>query len=267
MARRRINLGSAQLQVGARLRKLSLLLALALAVSGSSAVAATKKPSPTPTVKATAKATTKATTKATVSAKPTAKSTVKTSAKPSSSASTKSTAKPSAMSTSQSTSTSTSTTTAKPTVKPKPKPKPRKKIKVSPSPKPKWPPVGFEYESGIYAKIPTSKELVGVISAKGNLASQVAACSKFICGAVQVASEPGCLWWEVNSKVYGQNKELIGSLQTISGQSLAREVKTILLISPEPLESLEYVSSIEVVCHQEAKPEGTQSVTFTKVNK
>ena len=261
MARRRINLGSAQLQVGARLRKLSLLLALALTVSGSSAVAATKKPSPTRTVKATSKATTKATTKATVSAKPTAKSTAKVSGKPSASASTKSTAKPSTS--------STSTSTAKPTVKPKPKPKPkpRKKITVSPSPKPKWPPVGFEYESGIYAKIPTSKELVGVISAKGNLASQVAACSKFICGAVQVASEPGCLWWEVNSKVYGQNKEPIGSLQTISGQSLAREVKTILLISPEPLESLEYVSSIEVVCHQEAKPEGTQSVTFTKVNK
>lgn len=249
--------------MGTRLRKFALLLALALAVSGSSAVAATKKPSPTPTVKATVKATSQSTAKATVKASATAKAT----AKPSVSSTTKSTAKPAASSTSKTTSTSTST--AKPTVKPKPKPKPkpRKKIKVSPSPKPKWPPVGFEYEAGIYAKIPTSKELVGVISAKGNLASQVAACSKFICGAVQVASEPGCLWWEVNSKVYGQNKELIGALQTIAGQSLAREVKTILLISPEPLESLEYVSSIEVVCHQEAKPEGTQSVTFTKVNK
>ncbi|QLL24138.1 hypothetical protein DLE03_06680 [Actinobacteria bacterium IMCC25003] len=216
-----------------------------MAVSGSSASAATKKPTPTttPTVKATSKTTAKVT------------------AKPSASATTKSSAKPATPSTSS----SSSTSTAKPTVKPKPKPKPRKKIKVSPSPKPKWPPVGFEYESGIYAKIPTSKELVGVISAKENLASQVAACSKFICGAVQVAAEPGCVWWEVNSKVYGQNKELIGSLRTITGQSLAREIKTILLISPEPLESLEYVSSIEVVCHQEAKPEGTQSVTFTKV--
>jgi hypothetical protein len=250
MAHRGINLGSAQLQVGARLRKLSLFLVIAMAVSGSSAVAATKKPTPTSTVKTTAKPTTKPTAKAT--AKPTTKPTTKSSAKP--------TAKP--------TSTSTSTSTAKPTVKPKPKPKPkpRKKVKVSPSPKPLWPPVGFEYEAGIYAKVPTSKELVGVISAKGNLASQVAACSKFICGAVQVAAEPGCVWWEVNSKVYAQNKDLIGNLRTIAGQSLAREVKTILLISPEPLESLEYVSSIEVVCHQEAKPEGTQTVTFTKAN-
>jgi len=262
MAHSRIDLGGAQFQVGARLRKFSLLLAFAMALSASSATAATKKPTPTPTVKATAKTTVKATAPSTIktTAKPTAKTTVKPTAK--------ATAKPTttAKATAKPTSTSTSTATAKATVKPKPKPKPRKKIKVSPSPKPQWPPVGFEYATGIYAKIPTSKELVGVISAKGNLASQVAACSKFICGAVQVASEPGCVWWEVNSKVYAQNKDLIGELRTIAGASLAREVKTILLISPEPLESLEYVSSIEVVCHQEAKPEGTQAVTFTKVN-
>jgi hypothetical protein len=223
-------------------------------MSGSSAFAATKKPTPTPTVKSTAKATAKPTAKS--SAKPTTKTTVKPTAKSSVKPSTKSTAKPA----------TTAKTTAKPTVKPKPKPKPRKKVKVSPSPKPLWPPVDFEYASGIYAKIPTSKELVGVISAKGNLASQVAACSTFICGAVQVAAETGCVWWEVNSKVYAQNKDLIGTLRTITGASLAREVKTILLISPEPIATSEYVSSIEVVCHQEAKPEGTQSVTFTKVN-
>ena len=262
MARSRIDLGSAQLQVGARLRKLSLFLVIALAISGSSATAATKKPTPTPTAKTTAKATAKPTGKTTV--KPTVKSTANASVKPTA----KSSVKPTVKSTAKPTATSTSVTTSKPTVKPKPKPKPkpRKKVKVSPSPKPLWPPVDFEYASGIYAKIPTSKELVGVISAKGNLASQVAACSTFICGAVQVAAETGCVWWEVNSKVYAQNKDLIGTLRTITGASLAREVKTILLISPEPIATSEYVSSIEVVCHQEAKPEGTQSVTFTKVN-
>ena len=262
MARSRFNLGSSKLQVGARLSNLAILLALVLTVSGSSAIAATKKPTPTLTTKVTAKATAKATAKPTAktSTKPTAKATAKATAKPT----TKATAKPTASSTSTSTVKPTAKASVKP--KPKPKPKPRKKVKVTPSPKPKWPPVGFEYESGIYAKIPTSKELVGVISAKGNLASQVAACRTFICGAVQVASDQGCVWWEVNSKVYAQNRDLIGNLRTISGASVAREVKTILLISPEPLASLEYVSSIEVVCHQEAKPEGTQSVTFTKVN-
>lgn len=265
MARSRNYLGSSKLQVGARLSNLAILLALVLTVSGSSAIAATKKPTPTPTTKVTAKATTKATAKASTkpTTKPSAKPTTKATAKPSTKASAKPTAKPTASSTSTSTVKPSAKASVKP--KPKPKPKPRKKVKVTPSPKPKWPPVGFEYEAGIYAKIPTSKELVGVISAKGNLASQVAACRTFICGAVQVASEQGCVWWEVNSKVYAQNRDLIGNLRTISGASVARELKTILLISPEPLASLEYVSSIEVVCHQEAKPEGTQSVTFTKV--
>jgi hypothetical protein len=139
------------------------------------------------------------------------------------------------------------------------------KISVSPSPKPIWPPIGFTPSNGIYAKVPTSKELVGVISAKGNLATQVAACKKFVCGAVQVAAEQGCLWWEVDSKVYAQNKELLGNLNTVTSGSTSREYKTILLISPEPLESLEYIDSIEVVCHQEVRPEGVQSVTYTKV--
>jgi hypothetical protein len=231
MARSRSHLGSPKFQVGARLKKLSLFLAFALAFSGSSAVAATKKPSATPTVKATAKATAQA------------------SSKPSTSASSKPTTKVSIK--------------AKP--KPKPKPKPRKKISVSPSPKPTWPPVGFKIDNGIYAKVPTSKELVGVISAKGNLATQVAACKKFVCGAVQVAAEQGCLWWEIESNVYAQSKELIGNLQTVSNGTSSRELKTILLISPEPLETLEYIDSIEVVCHQETRPPGLQSVTFTRV--
>lgn len=211
-----------------------------MALSGSSAVAATNKATPAPTAKTTVKATAKPTAKATSTSKATATPTVKP--------------------------TATSSVTTKPTVKPKPKPrKPRMKISVSPSPKPIWPPIGFTPSNGIYAKVPTSKELVGVISAKGNLATQVAACKKFVCGAVQVAAEQGCLWWEVDSKVYAQNKELLGNLNTVTSGSTSREYKTILLISPEPLESLEYIDSIEVVCHQEVRPEGVQSVTYTKV--
>jgi hypothetical protein len=216
------------------LRKVALFLVFALAISGSAAQAATKSPTPSPTVKATTKVSVKATATATV------KSTAKATTKP----------------------------TAKATVKPKlrPKPIPRRKISVSPSPKPAWPPAGFAPpESGIYAKVPSSKELVGVISAKGNLAAQVAACTKFICGAVQVAAEQGCLWWEVEASVYAQNKELLGNLKTVTNGSTSRAIKTILLITPEPLESLEYVDSIAIVCHQEVRPDGLQAVTFTKV--
>jgi len=227
-------------------KKLALLISVALIASSSSALAATKKPTPTPTVKSTAKATAKPTVKAT--AKPSVKPTAKATAKPTVSAS------------------PTATTTAKATVKPKPKPKPKKTARKTPSPKPKWPPAGFAIESGVYAKVPSSKELIGILSARNVLASQVEACTQFVCGAVLVASEPGCRWWEVNSRVYGQDKSVIGSLQTISGASKPKEIKTILLISPEPLESLEYITGIEVVCHQEEKPAGYPSVTFTKVS-
>lgn len=224
------------------MKKVALFISVALIASSSSALAATKKPTPTPTVKSTAKATAKPNVKPTV--KPTAKET----SKPTISAS------------------PTATTTAKATVKPKPKPKPKPKktARKTPSPKPKWPPAGFAIESGVYAKVPSSKELIGILSARNVLASQVEACTKFVCGAVLVASEPGCRWWEVNSRVYGQDKSVIGSLQTISGASKPKEIKTILLISPEPLESLEYITGIEVVCHQEEKPSGYPSVTFTK---
>jgi hypothetical protein len=231
-------------------KRLALFISVALIASSSSALAATKKPTPTPTVKSTAKATAKPTVKATAkpTVKPTVKPTAKASAKPTVSAS------PAA------------TTTAKATVKPKPKPKPKPKktARKTPSPKPKWPPAGFAIESGVYAKVPSSKELIGILSARNVLASQVEACTQFVCGAVLVASEPGCRWWEVNSRVYGQDKSVIGSLQTISGASRPKEIKTILLISPEPLESLEYITGIEVVCHQEEKPAGYPSVTFTK---
>ena len=232
------------------MKKLALLISVALIASSSSALAATSKPTPTPTVKSTAKATAKPTVKAT--AKPTVKPTAKATAKP--------TAKPTVSAS------PTATTTAKATVKPKPKPKPKKTARKTPSPKPKWPPAGFAIESGVYAKVPSSKELIGILSARNVLASQVEACTKFVCGAVLVASEPGCRWWEVNSRVYGQDKSVIGSLQTISGASKPKEIKTILLISPEPLESLEYITGIEVVCHQEEKPAGYPSVTFTKVS-
>lgn len=226
MAGTGITVGGSQFQVGARLKKVALLLALALTLSTATAYGATKKPTPKPTVKVSVKATAKATAKAT-----------------------------------------TSVATKKATPKPKPKPKPRKKkrVKVSPSPKPKWPPAGFEYADGVYAKVPTSKQLVGVLSASGILASKVQECTEFVCGAVQVASEPGCVWWEVNSHVFSKEKVLLGKLRTINGPSEPRKIKTILLVSPEPIETLEYISDIEVICHQEPKPDDAQSSTYVEV--
>jgi hypothetical protein len=69
-------------------------------------------------------------------------------------------------------------------------------ITLTPSPSPSWPPAGFKTdklnETKLYLKVPTAKELVGILSAKSVLASQIKACTKFTCGAVLVASETGC---------------------------------------------------------------------------
>jgi len=45
--------------------------------------------------------------------------------------------------------------------------------KPIPSPSPKWPPKGFFGKDGVYAQIPSKKVLLGVLSAKSALATEV----------------------------------------------------------------------------------------------
>ena len=202
-----------------------LLLAPLLATPAS---AATKKPQPSA--------------KATASAKSTVKATAKTSAKPTAKASTKVSA--------SSTTKATPASTKKKVVV---KRKPRKKVRVTPSPKADWPPAGFSQSGEVYAHVPTRDELLGLISAKTSLANAVKACTDVVCGAVQVVAETGCTWWEVTSKVLGRDSALLGTLTTLSGASAAQEIKTILLISDESLDSNGRMSGISVTCHHEEK--------------
>ena len=197
--------------------------------------AATTKATPSPTAKVTAKATAKPT----VSPKATAKA------------------------------------TAKATKKAVVKKKPRKKVTITPSPKPKWPPSGFKANGDVYAKIPNAKELVGTASNSKILTAQlaqkvdgVAICEKYSCGAVQVASLDGCTWWEVNSKLVGEtsatNKTLktFGSIRTLAGKTTSKQITTILIISQEPLELRHVVTNISAICHKEPATEKIPSTTY-----
>lgn len=131
-------------------------------------------------------------------------------------------------------------------------------VKSIPSPPPKWPPSGFVAKDGVYAKIPTGKELIGVLSAKTTLASEVKLCKKYACGAVIVAAEKACQWWEIHSSVYGPISDIdtatvrYGSIKTIAKSTFSRELKTILLISKEPLISGIYISGIKLMCQRGA---------------
>lgn len=204
-----------------RARALSLLIAGALIAASPIAWGATSKPTPKTTVKVSKKPTPKVTPKATKKATP--KKTV---------AKKKAAAK-------------------KSTVRKK------KVVKVSPSPKPVWPPTqksGFSNNSGVYAKVPTTKELVGIISAAKPLAAQVKKCSTVACGAVQVASSVGCTWWEITSTVWGLSETdgrliTLGALRTTAVGTKPKEIVTVLLISAEPLKPQVAVKEINVNCY------------------
>lgn len=242
------------LQVGSRV--VASLLAISLALIAPVSHAATKKPTPKPTVKTSVMATAKATVNAT--SKATSKVSSKTSAKVTPKATSKATAK--------STSTATAKATTKATKKPvvKKKKKKRAKVRVTPSPKAAWPPKGFSVEGEVYAKVPTAKELVGLISANAYLEKQIKQCTTYICGAVQVASETGCLWWEAIATVTDAQGNKLGELNSSFSSSTERELKTLLLISPESVENGGAAKISSVVCHHEDRDKSLPGTSYKK---
>ena len=178
--------------------------------------------------------------------------------------------KPSPKATAKVTAKATSKATAKRQATKKPvvkkKKKPRKKVRVTPSPKPSWPPKGFSVEGEVYAKVPTAKELVGLISANASLGKQIKECSTYICGSVQVAAETGCIWWEVISVISDADGKKLGDLTSAFGSSKSREFKTIIVVSPEPAEKGGSAKITSVVCHHEDRVTGQDAVSYKRVS-
>jgi hypothetical protein len=179
----------------------------------------------------------------------------------------------------------TAKATAKPTVSPKAtakatkkavvKKKPRKKITITPSPKPKWPPSGFKANGEVFAKIPNAKELVGTASNSKILTAQlaqkvdgVAICEKYSCGAVQVASLNGCTRWEINAKLVGETSatdktlKTFGTIRTLAGATKVKQITTILLISQEPFELRHVVTNVSAICHHDSTTEKIPSTIY-----
>ena len=140
----------------------------------------------------------------------------------------------------------------------------KKIIWLTPSPSPKWPPAGFKTdalgETKLYLKVPTAKELVGILSAKSVLSSQIKSCSKYTCGAVVVGSDMGCRWWQIKADVIGAtsstNRALktFGKLTTSAAGSAGVRIVTILLVTTEPIGLGHIVSNISADCNQSEPP-------------
>jgi hypothetical protein len=144
------------------------------------------------------------------------------------------------------------------------KKKKKAKVRVTPSPKPAWPPKGFSVEGEVYAKVPSAKELVGLISANSYLEKQIKQCTTYICGAVQVASETGCLWWEVIANVSDAQGNKLGELNSSFNASTERELKTLLLISPETVEKGGAAKITSVICHHEDRDKSLPGTSYKK---
>ena len=146
----------------------------------------------------------------------------------------------------------------------------KKTAKPIPSPSPKWPPAGFKGKDGVFAKVPTSRELIGLLSAKKTLQSVVEKCEEFACGAVIAAAETGCEWWEVTSKVFRTNIgeptfENLGSLTTYAKGSAKKAQTTIFLVSSETLQPEVYLSQIKVICHRNASDKPKFGNTYVPI--
>ena len=210
-------------------------------------------------------------------------------ATPTPKASTKPTAKPTAKTTAKPATTKKATPSKKPVVKKKKKPVVKKTATPIPSPSPVWPPVKFTENKGVYAKIPTGKEILGLISAKVGLANDVQKCEKNACGAVIVAANYTCRWWEIKSSVLApdindpKKRVILGSLRTTYGLLSPKTYANILLISDEPiytpgvvdpatglvgdpvLRSGITVGNISAICHKADTDEKLPSNTYLPI--
>lgn len=144
------------------------------------------------------------------------------------------------------------------------KKKARKISRPIPSPSPKWPPKGFKEVDGVYISTPKSeRELVGVLSAKTTLLSEIQACEKRVCAVIYVASETKCKWWEVQAIVIGKYADVLGNLRTLAKGTKAKERKTIILISKEPVEDYAEILNMKAFCRNDDALGKIPSNTFT----
>lgn len=144
-----------------------------------------------------------------------------------------------------------------------------------------WPPSGFTQNGEVFAKIPTAAQLQCESSdnftpAKVFLRADLRKCDEFACGAVTVASETRCTWWEVTSTFEridlksGKVDQTLGTLRTVSQGTKAKAFQSIMLISEikhkdadgKILNNIK-ASGIAVSCHHDAIPDLSKRNFFT----
>ena len=177
--------------------------------------------------------------------------------------------------------------TKKPVEKKKVTKKKKKKKKKLPPLQPfvcfgeKWPPSGFTKEGEVFAKIPTAAELqcdssLNSSPSKAPLRADLLECDEYACGAITVASENRCTWWEVTSTFEridlktGKVEAVLGNLRTISRGTNAQVFQSIMLVSEikhrdadgNILKNIK-ASNLAISCHHNPAPDLVKRNFFT----
>jgi hypothetical protein len=161
----------------------------------------------------------------------------------------------------------------------------KKNVKVTPLPKPVWPPsvkLGWVVDNAaspdIYVrkKVPSADLVASDLNKKYFFLTdyQKQACTKFACSAIQVVSTYGCGWWEITSTVYGPISEsstvlsVKGTLTSVTGATNPKQEALVYLISGELLNGskLYQVKPIKVVCTRGTPPENRNTQSYQSID-
>ncbi len=161
----------------------------------------------------------------------------------------------------------------------------KKNVKVTPLPKPVWPPsvkLGWVVDNAaspdIYVrkKVPSPDLVASDLNKKYFFLAdyQKQACTKFACSAIQVVSTYGCGWWEITSTVYGPISEsstvlsVKGTLTSVTGATNPKQEALVYLISGELLNGskLYQVKPVKVVCTRGTPPENRNTQSYQSID-
>ena len=119
--------------------------------------------------------------------------------------------------------------------------------------------------------MPSANELNSYASNSKDISAALKDCEKVTCGAVFLASEKGCNWWQIDSLVTAPSKttagtrDTLGTLRSLAAGTSAKKVTAVILKSSEPLQDGVTVSGITARCWATARPENVPSNTYTPV--
>ena len=134
----------------------------------------------------------------------------------------------------------------------------RKYIKPIPPPPQVWPPTNFFGQQGVYINFKVSASALATaisqVTSDSTLYKDSQLCNVQSCGVVQLGSETGCDWWEIDSTLYGvvdsstTQTMIRGTLQTFAPGTAAKKVITNYLVSPVPLSAGDRVVPTKALC-------------------